>query len=257
MKMWMDAHRDAFVRVTPPRVASRAHLHFSKRNIERSRTSIERRAMSTPSQTPLHPRIKWCERADKVYLTIELPDARDVEVTIDAETFAFSAKDASGRAYAETLRLYKPVKKDESTYATTERQVFCALVKEDADWWERLLAAGEKKPANLHVDFDKWADEDDDAGDVDTSMFDMQSMMGGGGMGGGGAGGGGGMPDFASMMGGMGGGAPGGGAPGGPDMAKLQELIQTMKTEEAGKKPGSTLEPVEEEADDAELPELK
>ena len=208
-------------------------------------------------QTPLHPRIKWCERADKVYLTIELPDARDVEVTIDAETFAFSAEDASGRAYAETLRLYKPVKKDESTYATTERQVFCALVKEDADWWERLLAAGEKKPANLHVDFDKWADEDDDAGDVDTSMFDMQSMMGGGGMGGGGAGGGGGMPDFASMMGGMGGGAPGGGAPGGPDMAKLQELIQTMKTEEAGKKPGSTLEPVEEEADDAELPELK
>ena len=193
MKMWMDAHRDAFVRVTPPRVASRAHLHFSKRKIERSRTSIERRAMSTPSQTPLHPRIKWCERADKVYLTIELPDARDVEVTIDAETFAFSAKDASGRAYAETLRLYKPVKKDESTYATTERQVFCALVKEDADWWERLLAAGEKKPANLHVDFDKWADEDDDAGDVDTSMFDMQSMMGGGGMGGGGAGGGGGM----------------------------------------------------------------
>ena len=57
--------------------------------------------------------------------------------------------------------------------------------------------------------------------------------------------------------GGMGGGAPGGGAPGAPDMAKLQELIQTMKTEEAGKKPGSTLEPVEEEADDAELPELK
>ena len=187
--------------------------------------------MSTPSQTPLHPRIKWCEREDKVYLTIELPDARNVKVTIDAETFAFSAEDASGRAYAETLRLYKPVKKDQSTYATTERQVFCALIKEDAEWWERLLAAGEKKPANLHVDFDKWADEDDDAGDVDTSMFDMQSMMGGGGM--------------------------GGGAPGAPDMAKLQELIQTMKTEEAGKKPGSTLEPVEEEADEAELPELK
>ena len=29
------------------------------------------------------------ERADKVYLTIELPDARDVEVPIDVETFAF------------------------------------------------------------------------------------------------------------------------------------------------------------------------
>jgi len=215
----------------------------------------------TTTTTTLHPRIKWCEREDKVYLTIELPDAKNVRVDIDARTFEFSAEDASGRKYAETLRLYKPVKKDQSTYATTERQVFCALIKEDAEWWERLLASGEKKPANLHVDFDKWADEDDDAGDVDTSMFDMQSMMGGGGGGAPGMpgmGGGGGMPDFASMMGGMGGGM-GGGAPGGgaPDMAKLQELIQSMKTEEAGNKPAATLEPVEEEGDDDDLPALE
>jgi HSP20 family molecular chaperone IbpA len=231
------------------------------RSDRRSFPEVTRRTAMTTTTTTLHPRIKWCEREDKVYLTIELPDAKNVRVDIDARTFEFSAEDASGRKYAETLRLYKPVKKDQSTYATTERQVFCALIKEDAEWWERLLASGEKKPANLHVDFDKWADEDDDAGDVDTSMFDMQSMMGGGGGGAPGMpgmGGGGGMPDFASMMGGMGGGM-GGGAPGGgaPDMAKLQELIQKMKTEEAGNKPAATLEPVEEEGDDDDLPALE
>ena len=208
----------------------------------------------------LHPRMKWCEREDKVYLTIELPDAKDAEVTIEAREFTFRAT-AAGATYEERIALFADVSKEKSTYAVTERQVFCVLIKEEAKWWERLLREGEKKPANLHVDFDRWADEDDDAGDIDTSGFDMQSMMGGGGGMPGGVGGGG-MPggmDFSQLMAGMGGGAGGGaGEPGGgagePDMAKLQELIASMKAEETTKA-GSTLESVEE-GDEEDLPEL-
>ena len=205
----------------------------------------------------LHPRMKWCEREDKVYLTIELPDAKDAAVTIEAREFTFRAT-AAGATYEERIALFADVSKEKSTYAVTARQVFCVLIKEEAKWWERLLREGEKKPANLHVDFDRWADEDDDAGDVDTSGFDMQSMMGGGGgMGGGGMPGG---MDFSQLMAGMGGGGAGGGAgePGGgagePDMAKLQELIASMKAEETTKA-GSALESVEE-GDEEDLPEL-
>jgi len=205
----------------------------------------------------LHPRMKWCEREDKVYLTIELPDAKDAAVTIEAREFTFRAT-AAGATYEEKIALFADVSKEKSTYAVTARQVFCVLIKEEAKWWERLVREGEKKPANLHVDFDRWADEDDDAGDVDTSGFDMQSMMGGGGgMGGGGMPGG---MDFSQLMAGMGGGGAGGGAgePGGgagePDMAKLQELIASMKAEETTKA-GSTLESVEE-GDEEDLPEL-
>ena len=169
----------------------------------------------------LHPRMKWCEREDKVYLTIELPDAKDAEVTIEAREFTFRAT-AAGATYEERIALFADVSKEKSTYAVTERQVFCVLIKEEAKWWERLLREGEKKPANLHVDFDRWADEDDDAGDIDTSGFDMQSMMGGG--------------------------------AGEPDMAKLQDLIASMKAEETTKA-GSTLESVEE-GDEEDLPEL-
>ena len=223
--------------------------------------------------TALHPSVKWCEREDKVYLTIEVQDAQKVDVKIEETRFDFACETPEGRKYAETLDLFDKVKMDACTYATTGRQVFAVLVKETPKWWGKLLPSGTKKPANLKVDFDKWADEDDDdVGDVDTSGFDMQSMMaamGGGaggmpgmmpGMMGGGAGG---MPGMMpGMMGGdMGGGMGGAGGPGGDpaDMAKLQELIASMKSEEAAGAGGAKLEPVEEEGEEAgadDLPDI-
>ena len=66
------------------------------------------------------------------------------------------AGSAAGATYEERIALFADVSKEKSTYAVTERQVFCVLIKEEAKWWERLLREGEKKPANLHVDFDRW-----------------------------------------------------------------------------------------------------
>ena len=110
------------------------------------------------------------------------------------------------------------------------------------------MAAGEKKPANLHVDFEGRADEDDDAGDVDTSMFDMQSMMAGAWAMRAGARRV--MSDFALMMKRAGGGAPGGGAPEGrtwrsPGTDSDHEnggREETGSTLEPGRGSGSTLE---------------
>lgn len=226
---------------------------------------IDTNAMAT---TTLHPSVKWCEREDKVYLTIEVQDAQKVAVKIEETCFDFGCETPDGRKYAEKLELFEKVKMDACTYATTGRQVFAVLVKETPKWWGRLLPSGAKKPANLKVDFDKWADEDDDdVGDVDTSGFDMQSMMaamGGGaggmpGMMGGGMGGGaGGMPDFSAMMGGGAGGMGGAGGPGGDpaDMAKLQELIASMKSEDAAGAGGAKLEPVEEEGEEVNADDL-
>ena len=206
----------------------------------------------------LHPRMKWCEREDKVYLTIELPDAKDAAVTIEAREFTFRAT-AAGATYEERIALFADVSKEKSTYAVTARQVFCVLIKEEAKWWERLLREGEKKPANLHVDFDRWADEDDDAGDVDTSGFDMQSMMGARRVGWAAVGCREGWISRNSWLAWAAAAraaarANRGGGAGEPDMAKLQELIASMKAEETAKA-GSALESVEE-GDEEDLPEL-
>jgi len=232
-------------------------------NHRRARVRYRRRIGRTNetndmATTALHPSVKWCEREDKVYLTIEVQDAQKVDVKIEETRFDFACETPEGRKYAETLDLFDKVKMDACTYATTGRQVFAVLVKETPKWWGKLLPSGTKKPANLKVDFDKWADEDDDdVGDVDTSGFDMQSMMAAMG------GGAGGMPGMMpGMMGGdMGGGMGGAGGPGGDpaDMAKLQELIASMKSEEAAGAGGAKLEPVEEEGEEAgadDLPDI-
>lgn len=212
-----------------------------------------------------HPFIKWAEREDKVYMTFELADAKDVEIAIEKDKITFSAT-SGGEKYAETVGFYKAISSEKSTYAVTARQVFCVLVKEDAEWWSRLLPSAAGKMNNVHVDFDKWADEDDDdAADIDTSGFDMQSMMAGMGGGGGGPGGGMDMAALQAMMGGMNsaGNAPDfgsmmGGAGGGPEdevgsMDELKKLIATMKSN----KDEGGLGAIEEEGDEDDLPDLE
>lgn len=44
------------------------------------------------------------------------------------------------------------------------------LEKAEKKWWEKLLRGNEKTPHYVKVDWDKWVDEDDDAG---TGMFSI------------------------------------------------------------------------------------
>ncbi|KAK3237896.1 hypothetical protein CYMTET_52058 [Cymbomonas tetramitiformis] len=164
--------------------------------------------------SPLAPNFKWAERADKVYITIEIADVKDpkIEISEDGQlTFAATGSDA--KDYALDIKLFKGLNKEESKFAVTGRAIVFVLIKAEEEWWNRLLPEGVKMH-NCKVDFDKWADEDDDdAKDVDTSGMDMNSMAGMGGMGG--------MPGMGGM-GGM------GGEGGGMDMAALQQMMASM-----------------------------
>lgn len=44
------------------------------------------------------------------------------------------------------------------------RNIFCVLEKVEKKWWTKLLRGNEKTPHYVKVDWDKWADEDDDTG---------------------------------------------------------------------------------------------
>ena len=219
--------------------------------------------------------MKWAERADAVYVTFDVADARDVAVAIETRALTFRCKSAresdDGEGYEERIEFFDDIDVERSTYGTNARNVFCSLMKREAKWWSRLTPTNAKKLPNLKVDFDKWASEDDDeVKDVDTSGFDMQRMMGAMGRGGGGGGG----MDFASMMGGGGGGAGGmdfasmmGGGDGGsslggekePSMDELKKLIASMKGK--GKDGLGSIDERDEddgdEADSDDLPELE
>ena len=128
-----------------------------------------------------HPSTKWAQRLDKVYLTIELPDAKDVKLNLRPDGhFNFSAKaPADGMQYELDLELFDAVSVEESQAAVAPRAICYLVKKAEAKWWPRLLKKEGRPPVFLKVDWDKWQDEDDedagfgDFGDMDFSKLDM------------------------------------------------------------------------------------
>lgn len=126
-----------------------------------------------------HPSVKWAQRSDKVYITVELPDAKDVKLKLQPEgKFVFSAvKD--GTPYEVDMELMDKINVEESKYNIGVRHIVYVIQKAEKKWWSRLIKREGKPPAFLKVDWDKWVDEDEenekrfDFDDMDLSKLDM------------------------------------------------------------------------------------
>ncbi|KAG6516633.1 hypothetical protein ZIOFF_027102 [Zingiber officinale] len=133
------------------------------------------------------PEIKWAQRIDKVYITVQLPDARDVKVNLEPDgIFNFSATaGVSNNFYELKLELFDKVNKEESKINIGVRSIFCVIEKAEQQWWKKLLRGEGKTPHYVKVDWDKWVDEDDDGQpDLDLGGMDFSKFgdMGGGAM---------------------------------------------------------------------------
>ncbi|XP_052190404.1 co-chaperone protein p23-1-like isoform X2 [Diospyros lotus] len=133
-----------------------------------------------------HPTVKWAQRSDKLFITIELPDAKDVKLKLEPEgKFFFSATTgADNIPYEIDMELYEKVDVNESKASVGLRNICYLIKKAESKWWGRLLKQGGKQPIFLKVDWDKWADEDEeqdsklgssdaDFGDLDFSKLNM------------------------------------------------------------------------------------
>ncbi|XP_026661318.2 uncharacterized protein OsI_027940-like [Phoenix dactylifera] len=134
-----------------------------------------------------HPEVKWAQRVDKVYITVQLPDAKDVKVNLEPDgIFTFSATaGAENNLYELKMDLYDKVNVEGSRINTGVRSIFCVVEKVEKGWWKKLLRGDAKTPHYLKVDWDMWVDEDDDgAGDIDVGGMDFSNFgsMGGDGM---------------------------------------------------------------------------
>ncbi|XVF72611.1 hypothetical protein PTKIN_Ptkin12aG0134600 [Pterospermum kingtungense] len=134
-----------------------------------------------------HPEVKWAERADKVYLTVLLPDSKNAKVNLEPEgVFTFSATaGADNKLYELKLDLHDKVKVEESKINVGVRSIFCILEKAEKGWWKKLLRGDGKTPHYIKVDWDKWVDEDEDTGglgDIDLGGMDFSNFGDMGGM---------------------------------------------------------------------------
>ncbi|GAB4857230.1 hypothetical protein Ancab_015137 [Ancistrocladus abbreviatus] len=110
-----------------------------------------------------HPEVLWAQRSDKVYLTIALPDARDVAVKCEPQgLFSFSGTGIQGEKYDCKLELYAAIVPEGCKTTIGLRNIFCSIQKEQKDWWKKLLKSEGKPAPYLKVDWNKWCDEDDE-----------------------------------------------------------------------------------------------
>ncbi|CAA0834947.1 HSP20-like chaperones superfamily protein [Striga hermonthica] len=135
-----------------------------------------------------HPIVKWAQRSDKLFITVELPDAKNVKLNLDPEgKFFFSGTSgADNIPYQIDIDLYDKVDVDESKASVASRNICYLVKKAESKWWTRLLKQEGKPPVFLKVDWDKWVDEDEQdgqtGGDMDFGDFDFSKLnMGGAG----------------------------------------------------------------------------
>ncbi|KAJ0953488.1 putative HSP20-like chaperone [Helianthus annuus] len=107
-----------------------------------------------------HPPLKWAQRADVLFIKIDLPDAKDVKLKLEPE--------------------------GEQGECRVESYVCNLIKKEESKWWNRLLKQEGKTPAFVKVDWDNWVDEDemDEKLELIWTLVDMdfsQLNLGGGG----------------------------------------------------------------------------
>ncbi|XP_057743454.1 uncharacterized protein OsI_027940-like [Arachis stenosperma] len=130
-----------------------------------------------------HPEVKWAQRLDKVYITVQLPDSKNAKVDLTPDgTFTFSATaGAEDHLYDLKLDLFDKVNVEESKINVGVRGIFCVVEKAEKGWWKRLLRGKGKPPHYVKVDWDKWVDEDDDdggLGDLDLGGMDFSKFGG-------------------------------------------------------------------------------
>uniref|UniRef100_J3LR92 Co-chaperone protein p23 n=1 Tax=Oryza brachyantha TaxID=4533 RepID=J3LR92_ORYBR len=110
------------------------------------------------------PEVLWAQRSEKIYLTISLPDAKDVVLKTEPQgLFSFSAV-ANGEPFNFTLELFDSVLPEGSKTKTKMglRNIICSIQKEKKGWWKRLLKSEDKHPY-IKVDWNKWCDEDEES----------------------------------------------------------------------------------------------
>jgi len=179
--------------------------------------------------TTMQANVKWAERDDKVWVTVQHASPEDVQTDISENNLkcTFKTKD---QEYHFSLDFFKEIKKDDakmSDLSSSRLLEFCFPKAEEGSWGK--LSA--KKQSWISLDWDKWYDSDAEdepsagPGGGAGGDFDMSGMQGMGGGGMPGMGGMGGMPG----MGGMGGGGmPGMGGMGGMGGMDMEAMMKSM-----------------------------
>jgi len=131
----------------------------------------------------LTPPIRWAQRKDRVFLTVELRDIKNEKVEwVSPSELKFSGT-SDGKHYGCVVGLFSDCNIEESKWNVSGLHMVFNLKKKDVGYWKRLLKE-DKKYNHIAVDWSKWVDEDEEEEDGSKGLgmdWNPDSMRGFGG----------------------------------------------------------------------------
>ena len=124
------------------------------------------------ASSTLTPFVRWAQRKDCIYLTIEVFDVLDEKIQLDNNHLSFlGTRKGDNAHFAVDLKFFAPIDASASKKCVTDRDISFVLEKEtkNEEFWPTLVSTPSKLN-RIRIDFDKWVDED---AEKDTPKHDM------------------------------------------------------------------------------------
>ena len=114
-------------------------------------------------QAKKSPDLKWAQRKDRLFITIDLPDVENPQINLKPEGKLLFEGKVKTAEYLIDLDLFKEVVVEESRWNLKGRNIFLNIAKKDKDeeYWPRLTKEKMKHP-HIKVDWTRWVEEEDE-----------------------------------------------------------------------------------------------
>ena len=123
-----------------------------------------------------NPNIKWAERKDKLFVTIDLDEVKNPFIDITEDNHLIFKGSSNGKEYSLDLELMGEVNKEESKWTVDTRNIFLKIQKKTKGSYWNYINKDKKKYNFIHVDWYLYVDEDEED---EKPEFNFPGMDGG------------------------------------------------------------------------------
>ena len=126
------------------------------------------------------PFIKWAQREDRVFLTIEVDNAKILHREIKEDSFVLDCEKSVENPqtlFHLELTFFLKIDPSKTEEKNSGKEIFYIFYKTTNKFWPRLIN-GDKKLHYLKTDFEKWLDPEDSGEDDAEREENLNQLMG-------------------------------------------------------------------------------